>query len=1085
MENPADSKFCNQCGSNLQEATPERAPADYTPKHLSDKILQSKSALEGERKQVTVMFADVKGSMDLAGQLDPEDWHKILDRFFEILGEGVHRFEGTINQYTGDGIMALFGAPIAHEDHAQRACHAALVLRDTLSAFSDEVRRSHGVDFSTRIGLNSGEVVVGKIGDDLRMDYTAQGLAVGLAQRMESLAQDGLPYLTKYTAKLVEGFFDLENLGDFDVKGVSEPLTVYSLLGHGAVRNRLERSDGLGLSTFIGRDLEMATLKAAYTESLAGRGQVIGIVAGPGLGKSRLLREFSKYVKEAGEGYVITTHNPSHSKDVPLSSFLAAMRDEFRIDLRDTPDIAREKVIQRFTESFPESMEFCPLLCDFLGAPDPEHPLPQMSPEQRQQRIQEFQERNLKPRTQRECTIMIFEDVHWLDSVSETLFEYQINAALTVRQMCVCTYRPEYTPPSVSKSFFRQLPMLPLGEEANKLLIDNLLGPKLSDSELAIGIQHRCGGNPFFIEETIQSLAESGILTGERGNYTTTKSVDEIPFPSTVQAVLDARIDRLTEDEKLVLQTASIIGRNFLRSILQSVVGLDDAALNAAIETLKNSEFIFEESQYPEIEYSFKHALTQDAAYASQLTERRQSLHTLVAEQLEEYFANQLDEKAALIAQHWELSGNSSTAAEWYARAAKWASVIDMNASVEHWQQVRELLRDLHDQPETAQLGLASCTEQLNLVWRTGATLDEARELLREGENYADALGDRRARLILSMRFSRILGGSGQLGEYVERTKNDLTIASEIDDSDTLANAWLYFADANHWRGRFRESLEMANHGLEHAPRDIPREKWVMGFNPFNTFSFWRALNLCWMGRTEIGLEGLQQFRQLADEDESPEWHAYIPYWEAQINYYRANSEQASKSALDVEEACKRMGEPLNMVGVTHSSAAYAHLASGRGTEAAECARAAIDAAQTVEKHLAGPYTLVLADALLLSGDLDAAVATSEEAIQINNKLPSAHFEAHAHGVLACARLRRDGESAIRSVETALAMCESLIEESGAELLSPFLNEWCAELADVRKEDASKKDLLQQALAGYKEIGADGHVVRLQKEWNI
>src|SRR6058998_1161741 len=274
--NRAAAKFCEECGTRLGSAAasaePPRAPRDYTPRHLAEKILGSRAALEGERKQVTVLFADVKGSMELAEQLDPEEWHKIMDRFFAILAEGVHRFEGTVNQYTGDGIMALFGAPIAHEDHAQRACWAALHLRDEVRRYADELRTARSLSFAVRMGINSGEVVVGRIGDDLHMDYTALGHTVGLAQRMEQLAEPGKPLLTEHTAKLVRGFFRVRDIGPARVKGSTEPMRLYELDGAGELRTRFELSRARGLSRFVGRATEMAVLEGALARALAGEG---------------------------------------------------------------------------------------------------------------------------------------------------------------------------------------------------------------------------------------------------------------------------------------------------------------------------------------------------------------------------------------------------------------------------------------------------------------------------------------------------------------------------------------------------------------------------------------------------------------------------------------------------------------------------------------------------------------------------------------------------------------------------------------------------------------------------------------------
>ncbi|NIQ90348.1 MAG: adenylate/guanylate cyclase domain-containing protein, partial [Deltaproteobacteria bacterium] len=351
----------------------ERNPRDYTPKHLADKILQSKSALEGERKQVTVLFADVKGSLELAEQVDPEEWHRILDRFFQILADGVHRFEGTVNQYTGDGIMALFGAPIAHEDHAQRACYAALHLRDELRRYADELRRTKALSFSVRIGLNSGEVIVGKIGDDLRMDYTAQGHTVGLAQRMEQLAPPESTYLTDQTARLVEGFFRLRDLGEFDLKGAGQPVRAFELEDVGALRTRLEVSRARGFSKFVGRDREMASLESALAQAGEGRGQVVGVVGEAGVGKSRLCLEFVERCRARGIA-VYEAHCPAHGKAVPFLPLLELLRAYFGIAERDTAAEARRKIAGTLLLLDEGMRELLPLVFDFMGVPDPEHP---------------------------------------------------------------------------------------------------------------------------------------------------------------------------------------------------------------------------------------------------------------------------------------------------------------------------------------------------------------------------------------------------------------------------------------------------------------------------------------------------------------------------------------------------------------------------------------------------------------------------------------------------------------------------------------------------------------------------------------
>ena len=384
---------------------PVRDPRDYTPKHLAERILQSRSALEGERKQVTVLFADVKGSMDLAAQLDPEEWHRILERFFEILTEGVHRFEGTVNQYTGDGIMALFGAPIAHEDHAQRACYAALHLRDRLRQYADELRIDPGVHFSFRLGLNSGEVIVGKIGDDLRMDYTAQGFTVGLAQRMEQLAPpDGIA-LSQHTRKPIEGFFALRALGPVPVKGAREPIAVFVLEGVGSHRTRLDVSRARGLSRFVGRGGEMEALQAALVRSLEGTGRVAAVVGEAGVGKSRLCAEFVERCR-AGGLLVYEAHCPAHGKTIPYLPLLELLRNLFGITEQDGPREARQKIageLALLDDAFADDRA---LVLDFLGVADPKSPSLQLDPAVRQRRLFTFLRRLIQLRTEAEPIVV-------------------------------------------------------------------------------------------------------------------------------------------------------------------------------------------------------------------------------------------------------------------------------------------------------------------------------------------------------------------------------------------------------------------------------------------------------------------------------------------------------------------------------------------------------------------------------------------------------------------------------------------------------------------------------------------------------
>jgi len=1076
------AKFCPSCGTPAgpaSDATPVREPRAYTPKHLADKILQSKSALEGERKQVTVLFADVQGSMDLAEELDPEEWHQILDRFFQILTKGVHRFEGTVNQYTGDGIMALFGAPIAHEDHAQRACYAALHLRDEIARYATSLRREHGVRFAARMGLHSGEVIVGKIGDDLRMDYTAQGHTVGLAQRMEALAEDGKPYLTEATAKLVDGFFELDDQGELNIKGASTPVRVFALLRPGAARSRVDLASRKGLSHFVGRDEELASLVSTFKEADAGRGQVVGLVAGPGVGKSRLLKEFANHVRAAG-AVVAESHCASHGRNVPLLSYLQARRELFGLEDRDDPVTVRRKITARFDEMYPELREYIPLWCDLFGAPDTDHPAPPMSPEERHRLLIEWEKRShgAIAQTRDSCVVVLVEDLHWLDAASEAIIESIVAITPSYRHMFLCTYRPEYSPPWVSKSFYRQVPLPTLTEAAAGSLIGTLLGSELADSELARLLQDRCGGTPFFVEEMIQSLAESRYLEGERGAYRLTRAVRDIPLPSTVQSVLAARIDRLDEREKHVLQTASVIGRVFSRDILTAVT--HDAAIDDALSTLVDAELVHEECVYPEVEYAFKHALIQDVAYASQLKGRRTDLHVRVAAALEHHYAQQLDEKAALLAQHWEAAGEALAAARWHRRAAEWVGRTDLSAATRHWESVRRLRRQAPDDREAAALGVAACRHLLqNMSFRVAVNLDDARALLDEGQALASKIEDRRAFLYLSMIYSRVLGGDGDVAANLELAVENQRAALEIDDVVVQANAATFLVDALNVSGALPELLRVAESEITRIPRHTPREGWLWGSNHHTFIRSVRAFGLIWVGRLPEALDELREVLRLTEEDRTPEIAGYAFFYTAEASYQAGDTNRTLANARWIQTVSDARPKHLGLRAHTPFAFGFAHLAAGRTPEAVVAFRTALDHHRRVDKAYAGKAASYLAEALLQTGDPAPAQAAAEEAIALCRRSLRAVYEAAAHGVLARALLRSDGASARTDAEAALANAAALIERTGAHTLAPALCEWRAELAATLGDEATQRQLLHEAQDGYTAIGAPGHAARL------
>jgi class 3 adenylate cyclase/tetratricopeptide (TPR) repeat protein len=761
------ARFCGSCGVEIAPQigqgtgaapTPRRVapdPLSYTPKHLADKILHSKSALEGERKQVTVLFADVTGSTELAETLDAEEWHGILDRFFQILAEGVHRFEGTVNQYTGDGIMALFGAPIAHEDHAQRACYAALQLQQEIKRYADELRVEQGLAFAVRMGLNSGEVVVGKIGDDLRMDYTAQGATVNLAARMQTLADPGKALIAEATGRLAKGYFELRDLGETAVRGVSVPVRVFELDGVGAYRTRLDRSRARGFTRFVGRERELALLDAALDRMLEGSGCVVGVVADAGTGKSRLCAEFVDRVRQRGVR-LHEAHCPAHGRSIAFLPVLELLRSWFEITDRDSPRDARRKIAGDLTLLGGDFNQVLPLLFEFVGIADPDQAVVDLSPAARQRALFEFVRRLSRARSEREPAVLFIDDLHWIDSASDEFLAQLVEVARSTRTLVLVNFRPEYRAEWMQHTHYQQVPLLPLGKAEMSELLGQLLGADGSLEGLGDRIYERTGGNPFFAEEVVQGLIESGSLAGESGAYRLARRVERIEIPPTVQAVLAARIDRLNERDKLVLQAASVIGREVPEPLLREILEIGDEELATTLAGLQRLEFLFEQALYPEVVHCFKHALTRDVAYDSQLQTQRGGVHAQVARALEVREAERLDERSGLIAEHWEASSHPREAARWHMRAAEWAGYAHVGQSLRHLERVCELLDGVASD-DLAPLALRAYSMRLNLGFRAASDQSELDRSYERGCELALQLGADDERVLLMERYA---GGS-------------------------------------------------------------------------------------------------------------------------------------------------------------------------------------------------------------------------------------------------------------------------------------------------------------------------------------
>ena len=656
--NAPDHKFCKQCGQPLvapsapiPDGVMSASPQSYTPRYLAEKILTSRGALEGERKEVTVLFCDVVESSRLAERLDPEAIHQIMDQALRLMAEAVHRYEGTVNQFLGDGLMALFGAPVALEDHALRAVMAALMIQETINAYNEQLKSERDVEIRLRLGLNTGLVVVGRIGDDLRMDYTAVGDTTNVAARLQSLAEPGTILIGEATQRLVEGYIHNAAQGPVQVKGRTEAVQVYEVTGRRRRRIRLEVSIERGLTPLVGRERELSLLHDCLTRAKAGRGQVVGIGGEPGIGKSRLLYEFRKTLEEERIIW-LEGHCVAQGQNTPYLPILEILRTNFQIEDGDTSLQLREK-LRRGIRHLDASLEgFLPYLDELFGLPAEDELLTQLHPHLKQWKTFEALRALTMAGSHRRPHVIVIEDLYWLDKTSEEYLTFLIESLAGTPVLLLTTYRPGYAVRWAAKTYYTQIALDRLTRQAIEELLQALLGADHRIAPLKQLLMERTEGNPFFLEESVRMLAESLVLAGVRGAYRLVKPFQTIQVPATVQAVLAARIDRLPAEDKHLLQTAAVIGKQVPLALLQAVADRPGDALRRALAHLQAAEFWYDMGLFPDVQYAFTHTLTHEVAYASLLQERRRVLHARIIQAIETLYVDRLPEWRDQLAYH-------------------------------------------------------------------------------------------------------------------------------------------------------------------------------------------------------------------------------------------------------------------------------------------------------------------------------------------------------------------------------------------------------------------------------------------------
>jgi class 3 adenylate cyclase/tetratricopeptide (TPR) repeat protein len=688
--NAPDHRFCKQCGQPLVAAAARfpagatsASPQSYTPRYLAEKILTSRGAMEGERKEVTVLFCDIVGSSSLAERLDPEAMHQIMDRALRLMAEAIHRYEGTVNQFLGDGLMALFGAPVALEDHALRAVMAALMMQETISAYNAELKAERDVDIRLRLGLNTGLVVVGRIGDDLRMDYTAVGDTTNVASRLQSLAEPGAILVAEPTHRLVEGFVRSEAQGPVQVRGRSQPVPVYKVIGRRRGRSRLEVSIERGLTPLVGRERAINLLHDCLARAKAGRGQVAGIVGEPGIGKSRLLYEFRKSLE--GERIVwLEGHCVAYGQNTPYLPILDVLRASFQIEDGDTALQLREKLRQGLRQLDVSFEGLLPYLGELFGLPIEDETLAQLHPHLKQWKTFEALRAMATAGSQRRPHVIVIEDLHWLDKTSEEYLTFFIESLAGTPMLLLTTYRPGYAVRWAAKTYHTQIALDRLAPEEVEELLNALLGGDAWLAPLKQLLRERTEGNPFFLEESVRMLVDSEVLAGERGVYRPIKPLQAIQVPSTVQAVLAARVDRLPAEDKHLLQTAAVIGKQVPLSLLQMVAEQPEDELRRGLARLQAGEFLYETGLFPDVQYSFTHSLTHEVTYGGLLQERRRALHARIIEAIEALYADRLAEWRDRLAYH-VVRGEVWSKAPTYFQQVSWEGFQPMDTSSLWW----------------------------------------------------------------------------------------------------------------------------------------------------------------------------------------------------------------------------------------------------------------------------------------------------------------------------------------------------------------------------------------------------------------
>jgi class 3 adenylate cyclase/tetratricopeptide (TPR) repeat protein len=1024
--NGPTAHFCGRCSAALKPKSTETANRSWQP------VLRSLNAKGGERKRLTILFADIRNSTSLIDGLgDPELGMKRLQPVLHLMNEAVARYDGVVNKSQGDGVMALFGAPQPHEDHAVRGCLAALAMQEGIRRIGDS-------DLQIRIGVHTGEVVVQAIEHGIYQTYDAAGTNVHLANRLEQMADAGGILVSKETYTAAKHFVEVDPLGLKTIRGIAAPLEVFKLRGFQHAPSSGVFRSGRRLSPLTGRNDQLSVLALELENTIKGEGRVLGVVGEAGIGKSRLCFEFAESCR--GKGIrVFEARVLAHGRATPFQPVLELLRDYFGLRAKEAVDVSRRRVLERLAAlSMPE--QIVSVLLEFLGLSDPLLTAIKLDPKTRKALLLEFV-RTLPRSGARDATVVIIEDLHWIDAASQEFVEVLADAVVGTTTLLVVNFRPGFAAPLMQRSYYRQINIPPLQPTQAAILLQDHFGSDPSLGLLSRNIIERAQGNPFFLEELVNALVERGDFEGKKGAYRLKGGLDSIPLPPTVQAVVAARIDRLEEGEKKVLEIASIVGREISISILDSVAGLDPAALSEAVQHLRQAELLYDVPPFEQRLLSFRHPLIQEVAYRSLLHEHRRELHSRVAQAIENIFKDRAEERAALLAYHLEQAGENLKAAQQNMRSAVWIGTNDPSQALRSWKKVRELLSNLPASQPISYLKMMASGQIVNFGWREGISAQDAVIYFEEAKQLALALGDMRANALIHAAYGRILANGASADEYVEKVQEAKAIIDQGNDPSVQITLKAILCHALRTSGRMSEALQMNIEAMDRAHEIVKFDRQTLGFDIDVWLTVMRGQTLVMLGRGEEARPFLDRILQLESSQVDALHHMIPSLAYVDMAWAEGNIGLAQEHADRAFSLAVKSGNPyLRVYG--QACRGLSHIVSRRLTSAIQDLSDALIFARSRKAGLENEARILadLANAYSLNGDDATALTMVDEAIKVATERHARVPECLGRIVRAELLLRSPTSDQKTEGWQELERAKALVRETGAILLETFIN---------------------------------------------